>query len=92
MIEHEITLTRAELQDEWDKSCRLVERLTQAVKTLAEERDEARKQRDELLAKSNDLIHAWVMSDKHLGVVPSAIEKVRQAEMAWRETISSVEK
>lgn len=55
MIEHQITMTREQLQHEWDLSCRLVERLTEAVKTLAAERDEARKQRDEFLGFAKQL-------------------------------------
>ena len=46
-MEHIISMTRQELKDQLDATSRLCERLTQAVKTLAEERDAARRQRDD---------------------------------------------
>ena len=80
-MEHIISMTRQELQDQLDATSRLCERLTQAVQTLAGERDAAREllgdirdgiSRDGQVAWSAEELRAWY---KAAGAALSPVEK-----------------
>lgn len=98
-MEHQISLTREELQHEWDLSSRLCERLTEAVRTLAAERDEARKQRDKLREFCREQIPYMIIDlqkrtdgIRDVCTVPDVLQRLRAMLLLACADLSSVEK
>lgn len=83
-IPHTITLTRAELQAEWDRACELVKRLTEALRETSIERDIAESEAEHLRYALEDMLEAY----ENQAVTPQQCEAENQA----RKFLSPVEK